>query len=168
VCVLLLCAGGPGAELCDREETLVGTKQSPRCCRCHRRFKSEPRRGMWPAIKHHPRCPPILLKQESAAAAAVLPRACSRKRRAVSDPGELLNECTPSPPLVRTSTRRVTPPVSAQTSEKQRITRQEERIMRLLDETHARRMAAEEAAAAAATADERGTTHTGFTLAFVP
>jgi len=39
--------------------------------------------------------------------------------------------------------------------------------MRLLDETHARRMAAEEAAAAAATAGERGTTHTGFTLVFV-
>ena len=44
--------------------------------------------------------------------------------------------------------------------------------MRLLDETHARRMAAEAAAqrtgaAAAETADKQGT-HTKFTLAFVP
>jgi hypothetical protein len=38
--------------------------------------------------------------------------------------------------------------------------------MRLLDETHARRMAAEEAAAAAA--EKQTATHSGFTLAFVP
>lgn len=64
-------------------------------------------------------------------------------------------------------------------SKKQRVTRQEERIMRLLDETHARRMAAEAAAAApaapaavaaaaATAADEQGTAHTGFTVVFVP
>jgi hypothetical protein len=40
--------------------------------------------------------------------------------------------------------------------------------MRLLDETHARRMAAEKAAAEAAAADKRRATHTGFALAFVP
>ena len=39
--------------------------------------------------------------------------------------------------------------------------------MQLLDDTHARRMAAEEAAAAAP-GGKRGATHTGFTLAFVP
>jgi hypothetical protein len=65
----------------------------------------------------------------------------------------------------------------------QRMTRQEERIMRQLDETHARRMAAEAAeaaaaattapaavaaAAATATASKQGTTHTGFTVVFVP
>ena len=40
--------------------------------------------------------------------------------------------------------------------------------MRLLDETHARRMAAEEAAAASGSEGKRRATHSGFTLAFVP
>jgi hypothetical protein len=43
--------------------------------------------------------------------------------------------------------------------------------MKLLDETHARRMATEATGAAAATTateSERAATHAGFTLAFVP
>ena len=69
----------------------------------------------------------------------------SRKRRAHSDPGE-----SPEPRAPPALTRRVTPPKPAPATNKQHATRQEERIMRLLDETHARRMAAEKAAAAAA------------------
>jgi hypothetical protein len=102
------------------------------------------------------------------------------KRRAVSDPGE-----SPEPAAPAALTRRITPPKPAQASKKQCTTRQEERIMRLLDETHARRMAAEAAeataasaaaapvavaaaAAATAAAGKQGTTHTGFTIVFVP
>jgi hypothetical protein len=44
-------------------------------------------------------------------------------------------------------------------------TRREKQIMRLLEETHAKRMAAEEAAAAAG---KQGATYSGFTLMFVP
>jgi len=51
---------------------------------------------------------------------------------------------------MRPSSRRVNPPAPAQASKKPHMTRQEERIMRLLDETHARRMAVEAAAAGAA------------------
>ena len=69
-----------------------------------------------------------------AAATAAPPR--SRKRRAQSDPGELL-AATASPAL----TRRITPPTPIAAQKKQRTTRQDDRIMRLLDETHARRMA---------------------------
>jgi hypothetical protein len=65
----------------------------------------------------------------------------------------------PSPPHLRPSTRRVIPPAPAQASKKPRVTRQEERIMRLLDETHARRMAAEAAAAAAASTAAGGAAH---------
>jgi len=127
----------------------------------------------------HPRC-----KRPTGAAAAA-PAACAagaapltpRKRRAQSDPGELPAQAA------SVLTRRVTPPYPAPESQHKRVTRRDERIMRLLDETHARRMAAETAAAAAAAtaapaavaaaaataaAGEQGTTHTGFTVVFVP
>jgi hypothetical protein len=65
----------------------------------------------------------------------------SHKRRAESDPGEPLGARSPSPPSVRPSTHRVTPPTPIAAHKKQRTTRQDDRIMRLLDETHARRMA---------------------------
>ena len=85
--------------------------------------------------KHNPRCPDRSDAQQSKpAAAAVAPP--TRKRRAQSDPGE-----SPEPAAPLALTRRVTPPKPAPTTKKQRTTRQEERIMRLLDETHARRMA---------------------------
>jgi hypothetical protein len=87
----------------------------------------------------------------------------SRKRRAASDPGE-----SPEPATLQALTRRVKAPEPVSTSKKQYNTRREEQIMRLLDETHARRIAAEEAAAAAAAAGERGATHSEFTLTFVP
>ena len=72
----------------------------------------------------------------------------SRKKRAASDPGE-----SPEPATLPALTRRVTPPKPSSTSKKQYNTRREEQIMRLLDETHARRMErdAAEAAATAAT-----------------
>lgn len=66
----------------------------------------------------------------------------SRKRRALSDPGE------PPLPRLRTEqpviTHRVTPPKPAPTHKKQRTTRSEEEISRLLDETVARRMVAQQ------------------------
>lgn len=85
----------------------------------------------------------------------------SRKRRAASDPGEL-----PEPAISQALTRRVVAPEPAPASKKQYNTRREEQIMRLLDETHARRIAAE--AAAGAAAGKQAATHIGFTLAFVP
>ena len=149
-CVLLLCAGAPVSTLQHHDPALIGIRQNPRCFECHRPIGRGPSRGKWPAVKHHPRCPPVSIKQELGAAAAVSAHLRSCKRRSGSDPGELFSERTPSPPHVRPSTRRVTPHAPAQASKKQRTTRQDERIMRLLDETHARRMAAETAAAVAA------------------
>ena len=113
------------------------------CCACHMKLK---RGQAAPA-------PPV------AAAASKQ----SRKRRAASDPGE-----SPEPAATQALTRRVNAPEPASTSKKQYNTRREEQIMRLLDETHARRMAAEEATAAAAAAEEQTAAHSGFTLAFVP
>ena len=121
--------------------------------------------------------PSFAAADSTASAAAVAPPR-SHKRRAVSDPGE-----SPEPAAPPALTRRVTSPPPLPASKKQRMTRQEERIMRQLDETHARRMAAEAAAAATAAtaapaavaaaaapaaAGEQGTTHTGFTVVFVP
>jgi len=96
-------------------------------------------------------CHNRMRKGEAAAASGDTPAAPkpSRKRRAQSDPGELPAHATP-PAL----TRRVTPPSPVPASKKLRVTRQEERIMRLLDETHARRMAAEAVEAAAPAAAE--------------
>jgi hypothetical protein len=111
-----------------------------------------------------PRCKPRqqTSKREAAPVAAAAATVATRKRRATSDPGEPLEPAAP-----QAITRRVVAPEPASTSKNQYNTRREEQIMRLLDETHARRMAAEEAATAAA-AGGRGISHTGFTLAFVP
>jgi hypothetical protein len=104
-------------------------------------------------VKHHrphgpgractPRCkqPQQTVKSEAASATAVAPPVTTRKRRATSDPGE-----SPEPAAPSALTRRIAAPKPAATSRKQHNTRQEEHIMRLLDETHARRMAAEAAA----------------------
>lgn len=75
--------------------------------------------------------------------AAAPASATPRKRRAESDPGEL-RQRTPSPRRTRPATQRVTLPEPASVQTQRRMTRQEERIMRLLDETHARRMAAQQ------------------------
>ena len=133
-------------------------------------------------LKHHPRCPSVAASQSEAATAAPMPPSKqARKRRATSDPGE-----SPEPAASQALTRRVNAPEPASTSKKQYNTRREQQIMRLLDETHARRMAAEAAAAGAtaaqpagtpaamaaaaatAAAGKQGTTHTGFTVVFVP
>jgi len=149
----------------------VDSSGEPACEECGRRLRG---------VKHHrphgigracaPRCKQKrLLADHIASAAAAVPQPKpSRKRRATSDPGE-----SPEPATSQAVTRRVIAPEPASTSKKQYNTRREEQIMRLLDETHARRMAAEAAAqrtgaAAAETAGGRGTTHTGFTLVFVP
>jgi hypothetical protein len=102
-----------------------------------------------------------LMECKAAIAAAAAAPVATRKRRATSDPGE-----SPEPASSQALTRRVVAPDPAPTSKKQYNTRREELIMRLLDETHARRMAAEKAAGAAA--GKQTATHTGFTLAFVP
>jgi hypothetical protein len=47
-------------------------------------------------------------------------------------------------------------------------TRREKQIMRLLEETHAKRMAAEETAKAQAAGGKNAATYGGFTLMFVP
>lgn len=174
---LLLCVGVLTGDNGSPDPQLVGTLGHPRCYLCHQPIGSRPRSGKWPKVKHHPRCPKRSAAQSGAASAASAAPARSHKCRAASDPGEL-----PAQAASLALTRRVTPPSPVPANKKQRITRQEERIMRQLDETHARRMAAEAvaataaataapaavAAAAATTADEQGTAHTGFTVAFVP
>lgn len=144
---LLLCVGVPAGDTGSPDPQLVGTMGHPRCYLCHQPIGSRPRSGKWPKVKHHPRCPKRAAAQLSAASAAAAAPARSHKRRAASDPGELPAQAT-APAL----TRRVTPPSPVPSTQKQRVTRQEERIMRLLDETHARRMAAEAAETAAAAA----------------
>jgi hypothetical protein len=122
----------------------------PACELCGRRLSTvKHHRAYGPGRACHPRCKPQGKAAQDAAvsAAAAAAPLTPRKRRAESHPGELPAQATP-PAL----TRRVTPPSPVPANKKQRITRQEERIMRLLDETHARRMAAEAAEAAAATA----------------
>ena len=104
-------------------------------------------------VKHHrphgpgractPRCKQSqqTVKSEAASATDVAPPVTTRKRRATSDPGE-----SPEPAAPSALTRRIAAPKPAATSRKQHNTRQKEQIMRLLDETHARRVAAEAAA----------------------
>jgi hypothetical protein len=75
----------------------------------------------------------------AAAAPAAVP-VTPRKRRAESDPGEPRPR-SPSPRRTRPTTRRVTPPRPAPVEKKQRTTRQDDRIMRQLEETVARREA---------------------------
>lgn len=78
----------------------------------------------------------------AAVSAAPPTPATPRKRRAESDPGESRPR-TPSPRRMRPTTHRITPPEPAPVQQKQRTTRQDDAITRLLDETHARRMAAQ-------------------------
>ena len=154
---LLLCVGAALQEVVENSEGQVGTSQNPRCYLCHQLLRAKARNGKWPRVKHHPRCPKQpSVQSEAASAAAASPaafqRSHKRRRRAESDPGEPLGARSPSPPSVRPSTHRVTPPTRIAAHKKPRTTRQDDRIMRLLDETHARRMAAETAATAAAAA----------------
>lgn len=83
------------------------------------------------------------MDRKAASAAAVGVPKPSRKRRAQSDPGEP-RQRTPSPRRTRPSSHRVSPPKHAPQEKKQRTARLEEEIMRLLDETHARRMTAQQ------------------------
>ena len=139
------CAGSslapPGAApRTDSDGQLACEQCGKRLSRCKR-----------PLHRHVPGhvCDPCfkVLKRTAAAppsdAAPAAPKQ-SRKRRAESDPGEPLGARSPSPPRVRPSTYRVTPPTPIAAQKKQRTTRQDDRIMRLLDETHARRMAAQQ------------------------
>jgi len=125
-------AGWPACELCGRRLSRVTHHRAHGLGRaCHPRCKAreQPHKG------------------EAASVAASAPPVTPRKRRAQSDPGEL-PAVTASP----ARTRRITAAQPAPISKKQRAEQREERIMRLLEETHARRMAAEAAAAAAASA----------------
>ncbi len=108
----------------------VGTRSAPRCCQCGLSCARSTTRGKWPRLKHHPRCPSAA--QSASAAAGAATSKPTHKRRAESDPGQLA-----------ALTRSVHAPAPAAPLKKQR-TRKEERIMRLLDETHARRMAAQQ------------------------
>lgn len=146
-CVLTLCVAvylHPVSTAVDTSQGDIGTVHAPRCSNCFQPCSRAVTRGKWPKIKHHPRCTPNPLANRSdSAVAAARPAKQSRKRRAESDPGE-----SPESPAPQTLTRRVSPPQPASTSRKLYNTRREEQIMRLLDVTHARRMAAEAAAEA--------------------
>jgi hypothetical protein len=77
-----------------------------------------------------------LVASRSKTAALAPPPPATKKRRVQSDPGEQRGDTPP-----QSMTRRVCPPLPAAALPQPRMTRQEERIMRMLDETHARRMA---------------------------
>ena len=153
VCAAHCCVDAP--LVCAGPVARVDSAGKQVCQRgCGRRVSRIPHhRADGPGRSCHPKCAPKAAAASAAApfSDAAPPAAPKRShKRARSDPGEPSSERTPSPPRVRPSTRRVTPPAPAQASKKQRTTRQDERIMRLLEETHARRMAAETAAAAVA------------------
>jgi hypothetical protein len=119
-------AGKPACEECGRRLTSCKGKLYKRnpgyvCQRCFNYTWRTPVSGAIPA--------PIAIEKQS------------RKRRASSDPGE-----SPEPAAPSAITRRIAAPKSAATYTKQHNTRRKEHIMRLLDETHARRVATEAAA----------------------
>jgi ribosome-binding protein aMBF1 (putative translation factor) len=134
VCVGLLArvdsAGKPVCELCGRRLSKV---------------KHVHKHG--PGHACHPRCKvqQQTPKSEATPVAAAVSRVTPRKRRAASDPGQ-----SPEPAAVQALTHRITATEPASTSKMQYNTRREEQIMRLLDETHARRIAAEAADASRA------------------
>lgn len=127
-------------EAVDHDEQLVGTSQNPRCLKCHRLIRVAPHRGAWPNVRHHPRCPTATVKHENAASDPVV-SIQSRKRRAAPEPGE-----SPAPATPTALTHRITALKPPSPDKKQYNTRRKEQIKRLLDETHARRMAARAAA----------------------
>lgn len=136
------CAGAPLLLAGTSEPRMDGKHQL--CEKCGERLsRVKHHRAHGPGRACHPRCklPERTADGAADAPAAATPPPPSRKRRAQSDPGEPRTR-TPSPRRTRPTTRRVTPPKPAPAPKKQRTTRQEEIIMRLLDETHARRMAA--------------------------
>ena len=92
------------------------------------------------------------LRRPAAEPAAAAPPAADpprsrKRRRAQSDPGEptRAQRLRTQPPAL---TRRITPPKPASMKKQWKAAHTDEEIMRLLDETHARRMAAEAAATA--------------------
>jgi hypothetical protein len=96
----------------------------------------------------HPRCKLSKRAADEAAGAAPAVTAApkGKKRRAASDPGEApVNKPSPRP---QPTTRRVIPSPAVSTEKKQHRTRLEEKILRQLEETAARREAALAAAAA--------------------
>lgn len=95
----------------------------------------------------HPRCKAQKRAADNEAAevsaAAAAPQA--RKRRATSDPGEEQHPAAPACVKRHATTRRVTSPRSPAINQ-QRMTRRDAQVARLLEETHARRVAAAAAA----------------------
>ena len=123
----------------------VGTVKSQRCCECSTLLKG-PRFGVWPEARCKPRCGSRAAPKEEETFVAALP-ARSHKRRAQSDPGELAPRWLPrlrtrSPTL----THRVTPSHSTPAEKKHKAACRDEEIMRMLEETVARREAWEAAA----------------------
>jgi hypothetical protein len=125
----------------------------PACELCGVRLSTvKHKRPHGPGYACSPRCKPSKRPVSEATAVAAAPAAAaaplmSKKRRAASDPGE------PPSPRMQPLTRRITPsqPSSSQKKQK-RTTRADDRIARLLDETHARRMAAVSASSTSAAA----------------
>ena len=114
-------AGKPICELCPRRLTEVKGKLYQHgagriCQRCYNKQR-----------------PATAASGPAAAASAPL---TPSKRRADSDPGRPRAACVTQ----RTTTRRISPPASPTRSEK-RMARLDAKIARLLEETHARRMA---------------------------
>ena len=144
--VVQAAASGP-ARYCNWE---LGTAAA-----CGRQLRGQPeeKNGDGYCCGKHPAAIRVRVARaaKAAAASAAVPAASAllllgpapkqtRKRRAESDPGEQQSRARPL-------TRRITPPKPVPTQKRQRTTRCDEEIMRLLDETHARRMTAHPPAA---------------------
>jgi hypothetical protein len=159
VCLACSCAGSALVSVCPAQP--VDAAGKPRCALCPIRLTNC--KGKLYKHEKGKICQRCYNQQRHSAALAIPSGAPAaqkqlRKRRAESDPGELSAATAASSSSALT--RRVTPPSPVPASKKPRVTRQEERIMRLLDETHARRMAAETAeAVAAASAAGDGAAH---------
>ena len=150
MCALFFCVGAHRGGLGGQ---VLLVSQTHCCCvgGCARRLdKVTAHRPHAGGRACYPRCPKHLLKRTSAEKdeqtdATVPPVRPLKRVRASSDPGEQPAVQAAAAATVHSqrhaTSQRVPAPHPAHTSEK-RSTRQEARIARLLEETHARRMAA--------------------------
>ena len=132
------CEGAPLATL--GTEPRVDSDGQPACEDCGRRLsrcKGKLHKSGAGHSCHLCYMPTHRTQSSAAPALAPAPAQRSPKRKATSDPGEQL--CHTPPIRPQAATRRVST-LSHPTP--QRTTRQDEKITRLLEETHARRMAA--------------------------
>jgi hypothetical protein len=147
-----LCVGAPGVVRGSSRMDASGLNQL--CELCGRRLsKVKHHRAHGPGRACHPRCKPTKGAAEGTAAALAPITAApkqSRKRRAVSDPGQ------PPPALLARTRLRVRAPRPSPPDRKRLKQEKEAAAMALLEQTHARRVAAMAAASAVTAAAASG------------